>query len=269
MVYLKTEKLPEINGKCVMIGKAAVPFEPFLYQEKVPVILSGKTIYNVNGTEGKTITPIVFNIVASDGSDVSYALSSGTIPNGITLTGKSISGTPTVYGDFSATVTATSGEAASELSIAFFLENPVVEKYPHDLTSNTSDPHWELSCDSWFLKDPDSLYKAFDSDENTGVSAGYHQIYRAELIRWVRTDGKLFSISSVSLLFSFGPIPFDVYGVKSDGSRVELALYEPPMSGSDQKVTLQINSTELFSGVSIDLAGNYSPDITIVEITVS
>ena len=46
MVYLKTEKLPEINGKCVMIGKAAVPFEPFLYQEKVPVILSGKTIYD-------------------------------------------------------------------------------------------------------------------------------------------------------------------------------------------------------------------------------
>ena len=60
-----------------------------------------------------------------------------------------------------------------------------------------------------------------------------------------------------------------MYGVKSDGSRVELALYEPLIGGGDKKVTLQVNSTELFSGVSIDLAGNYSPDITIVEITVS
>ncbi len=269
MIYLKTAEIPGMNEKCILLQQAAVPFNSFTYQEKVPVTLSGKRTYNVSGTQGEPIAPIVFDIVASDGSDVFYSLSQGKIPNGLSLIGKSISGTPTVYGDFSATVTATSGEAASELFIAFFLENPVVEKYPHDLTSNTSDPHWELSCDSWFLKDPDSLYKAFDSDENTGVSAGYHQIYRAELIRWVRTDGKQFSISSVSLLFSFGPIPFDVYGVKSDGSRVELALYEPPMSGSDQKVTLQINSTELFSGVSIDLSGNYSPDIAIVEITVS
>ena len=253
MVYLKTEKLPEINGKCVMIGQAAVPFEPFLYQEKVPVTLSGETIYNVNGTEGKTITPIVFNIVASDGSDVSYALSSGTIPNGITLTGKSISGTPNVSGDFSATVTATSGDVSLEILINFFLENPVVEKYPHNLTSNTSDPDWELSGAS----QNDSLYKAFDSNPDTyftfQMSSESGTQVAGVAIQWVRTDGKEFSVSSVTML----------YGITADGDEIELA----PKTTSGTH-TINVDSDELVSGIKVFMDGNYGT-IHISEITVS
>ena len=249
-----------------MIGQAAVPFEPFLYQEKVPVTLSGETIYNVNGTEGKTITPIVFNIVASDGSDVSYALSSGTIPNGITLTGKSISGTPNVSGDFSATVTATSGDVSLEILINFFLENPVVEKYPHNLTSNTSDPDWELSG----AYQDDSLYKAFDSNPDTyftfNMSSGEPGTQvSGSAIQWVRTDGKEFSVSSVTIAtYNNGAIPpVQLYGITADGDEIELA---PKTTVGTH--TINVDSDELVSGINVIMDGGYGP-INISEITVS
>ena len=248
-----------------MIGQAAVPFEPFLYQEKVPVTLSGKTIYNVNGTKGRTITPIVFNIVASDGSDISYALSSGTIPNGITLTGKSISGTPNVSGDFSATVTATSGDVSLEILINFFLENPVVEKYPHNLTSNTSDPDWELSG----AYQNDSLYKAFDSNPDTyftfQMSSESGTQVAGTAIQWVRTDGKEFSVSSVTIAtYNNGAIPpVQLYGITADGDEIELA---PKTTVGTH--TINVDSDELVSGINVIMDGGYGP-INISEITVS
>ena len=175
MVYLKTAKLPETDGKCVLIGQAAVPLSPFTY-----------------------------------------------------------------------------------------IDDSVVEKYPHDLTSNTSDPNWELSG-----LYQDDLYKAFDSNTDTyfmfQMSSESGTQVSGTAIQWVRTDGKVFSVSSVTIAtYNNGVIPpVWLYGTTADGDEIELA----PKTTSGTH-TINVDSDELVSGINVIMDGGYGP-INISEITVS
>ena len=84
-------------------------------------------------------------------------------------------------------------------------------------------------------------------------------------IQWVRTDGKEFSVSSVTIAtYNNGAIPpVHLYGITADGDEIELA----PKTTSGTH-TINVDSDELVSGIIVFMEGNYGT-IHISEITVS
>ncbi len=90
------------------------------------VTLSGTLFYEVTGTAGIEITPITFDMVASDGSPVTYAISSGyTLPAGLTLNGNTVSGTPTEAANESVCVLATAGDVTRTITLSLAITKPL------------------------------------------------------------------------------------------------------------------------------------------------
>ncbi|MBO4646644.1 MAG: putative Ig domain-containing protein [Lentisphaeria bacterium] len=84
------------------------------------VILSGKSFRNITGTKNSAMTSLPLGIIASDGSTVSYAIQSGQLPSGITLSSSGVlSGTPGAAGSSTAVIRATSGTATFDVTIVF------------------------------------------------------------------------------------------------------------------------------------------------------
>ena len=75
------------------------------------------------------LTPITFDIAASDGSTITYAVTDGTLPDGVTLTDGMISGTPTVSGNSEVRITATSGNASLEIVLSFSIQSAAEIEY--------------------------------------------------------------------------------------------------------------------------------------------
>lgn len=99
------------------------------------ITLSGTLFYHIAGAPGTEITPISFDLVASDGTPVTYAISSGyTLPAGLTLNGNTVSGTPVETTNESVCVLATAGDATQTITLVFAIEKPL-ELYRVDGTS--------------------------------------------------------------------------------------------------------------------------------------
>ena len=93
------------------------------------VTLSETTNYAISGTQNVVLTPITFDIAASDGSTITYAVTDGTLPDGVTLTDGMISGTPTVSGNSEVRITATSGNASLEIVLSFSIQSAAEIEY--------------------------------------------------------------------------------------------------------------------------------------------
>ncbi|WP_288611607.1 hypothetical protein [uncultured Victivallis sp.] len=79
-------------------------------------ILSGTTCYAITGTVGDAVD-IVFDAVSAKGEAVTYELTSGTLPAGVTLADGGISGTLQEAGTTAATVTATAGDETLVITV--------------------------------------------------------------------------------------------------------------------------------------------------------
>ena len=82
--------------------------------------VTGTTSYTVNGAL-ETVLTQTLDAVASDGSAVSFAVTEGTLPAGLTLNGNTISGTPTATASTTVKITATAGTASLVISVTFLI----------------------------------------------------------------------------------------------------------------------------------------------------
>lgn len=82
--------------------------------------ITGTTSYTVNGALDTVLTQTL-DAVASDGSAVSFAVTEGTLPAGLTLNGNTISGTPTATASTTVKITATAGTASLVISVTFLI----------------------------------------------------------------------------------------------------------------------------------------------------
>ena len=172
MVYLKISQAPEANKKCLIIGNSVLSFDVFSYEEKQDT-LSGTQSYNIIGYQNKEIEPIVLDIVASNGNPVSYSLSDGALPSGLSLSDGIISGTPESIEETTAQITAASGNLSLIITLSFTI---TYLKYPSNLTSNTSDVDWKVVGTN-------DAYKVFDGNLDS-----YFQYYSLtnEVMYWYR-----------------------------------------------------------------------------------
>lgn len=82
--------------------------------------VTGTTNYTVNGAL-ETVLTQTLDAVASDGSAVTFAVTEGTLPAGLTLNGNTISGTPTATASTTVKITATAGTASLVISVTFLI----------------------------------------------------------------------------------------------------------------------------------------------------
>ena len=82
--------------------------------------ITGTTSYTVNGAL-ETVLTQTLDAVASDGSAVTFAVTEGTLPAGLTLNGNTISGTPTATASTTVKITATAGTASLVISVTFLI----------------------------------------------------------------------------------------------------------------------------------------------------
>lgn len=82
--------------------------------------ITGTTSYTVNGAL-ETVLTQTLDAVASDGSAVTFAVTEGTLPAGLTLSGNTISGTPTATASTTVKITATAGTASLVISVTFLI----------------------------------------------------------------------------------------------------------------------------------------------------
>ena len=82
--------------------------------------ITGTTSYTVNGAL-ETVLTQTLDAVASDGSAVTFAVTEGTLPAGLTLNGNTISGTPTATASTTVKITATAGTASLDISVTFLI----------------------------------------------------------------------------------------------------------------------------------------------------
>ena len=82
--------------------------------------VTGTTSYTVNGAL-ETVLTQTLDAVASDGSAVTFAVTEGTLPAGLTLNGNTISGTPTATASTTVKITATAGTASLVISVTFLI----------------------------------------------------------------------------------------------------------------------------------------------------
>ena len=90
--------------------------------------LTGTTVYVISGKQGEALTQAL-DVAAADGSDVSYAVTEGTLPAGLTLSGSTISGTPEENGTSAVTITASAGGANLEISVTFMIDQALKMYY--------------------------------------------------------------------------------------------------------------------------------------------
>ena len=81
------------------------------------VTISGTTSYTKTLSAGTPFS-LMFDAAASNGADVEIALTSGTLPDGLSLSGKTLSGTPTSEGSAELTFTASATGVTMEISVS-------------------------------------------------------------------------------------------------------------------------------------------------------
>ena len=92
--------------------------------------LTGTASYKITGDSGKTITPVTLAITSSTGLPVTYAVTSGSLPGGVSLSNGVISGTPTTGVESTVTITATSSSGATKrITVTFDIEAPPAKMY--------------------------------------------------------------------------------------------------------------------------------------------
>lgn len=102
------------------------------------VTVSGTASYNATATVGSAFA-LTFDAAASDGSDVTVVLKSGTLPAGLTLSGKTLSGTPTAEGSAMLVFTASNGAASMEITVVLTIGKAAVMYYgyvPYSVAGN-------------------------------------------------------------------------------------------------------------------------------------
>lgn len=106
------------NGKWVAVAVQALD----------AVTLSGTQEYNRALTAGSPWS-LTFDVVASNGADVEIALTSGTLPAGLALDGKTLSGTPAAAGSAELVFTASTTGAAMEIRVTLTVTAALVMYY--------------------------------------------------------------------------------------------------------------------------------------------
>lgn len=99
--------------------------------------ITGTTSYTVNGAL-ETVLTQTLDAVASDGSAVTFAVTEGTLPAGLTLNGNTISGTPTATASTTVKITATAGTASLVISVTFLIAAAPEPMYYGYITSEVA-----------------------------------------------------------------------------------------------------------------------------------
>lgn len=94
------------------------------------VTISGTQEYNENLTVGKNFS-LTFDAIASNGSAVEIELTSGTLPAGLALNGKTISGTPSAEGTASLVFTASADGATMRISVELTIAKQLIMYLGH------------------------------------------------------------------------------------------------------------------------------------------
>lgn len=94
------------------------------------VTISGTQEYNENLTVGKPFS-LTFDAIASNGSAVEIELTSGTLPAGLALNGKTISGTPSAEGTASLVFTASADGATMRISVELTIAKQLIMYLGH------------------------------------------------------------------------------------------------------------------------------------------
>ena len=92
--------------------------------------ISGTQEYNENLTVGKTFS-LTFDAIASNGSAVEIELTSGTLPAGLSLNGKTISGTPSAEGTASLVFTASADGATMQIRVELTIAKQLIMYLGH------------------------------------------------------------------------------------------------------------------------------------------
>ena len=100
------------------------------------VTVSGTRSYTRTESVGSMFS-LTFDAVASDGSAVAITLKSGTVPNGLSLSGKTLSGTPTAEGNATLVFTAASGAAIMEITVSLTIQKEAVMYYGYVAATNS------------------------------------------------------------------------------------------------------------------------------------
>lgn len=94
------------------------------------VTISGTASYTKTPTVGESFS-LTFDAVASNGADVEITLTSGTLPDGLSLSGKTLSGTPTSEGSAELTFTASADGATMEIQVQLTIEKQAMMYFGH------------------------------------------------------------------------------------------------------------------------------------------
>ena len=108
--------------------------------------ITGTTSYTVNGAL-ETVLTQTLDAVASDGSAVSFAVTEGTLPAGLTLNGNTISGTPTATASTTVKITATAGTASLVISVTFLIADAPEPMYYGCINDGTTYKVSQITAD--------------------------------------------------------------------------------------------------------------------------
>ena len=112
------------NGRWVAVAVAALE----------DVSLSGTTEYQEELKVGAPFS-IVFDVVASNGADVEFTLTGGTLPAGITLSGRTLAGTPTAGGSAELVFTAQATGVTLEITVSLVIVEAQTMYYGYVMSS--------------------------------------------------------------------------------------------------------------------------------------
>lgn len=108
--------------------------------------ITGTTSYTVNGAL-ETVLTQTLDAVASDGSAVTFAVTEGTLPAGLTLNGNTISGTPTATSSTTVKITATAGTASLVISVTFLIADAPEPMYYGCINDGTTYKVSQITAD--------------------------------------------------------------------------------------------------------------------------
>lgn len=108
--------------------------------------ITGTTSYTVNGAL-ETVLTQTLDAVASDGSAVTFAVTEGTLPAGLTLNGNTISGTPTATASTTVKITATAGTASLVISVTFLIADAPEPMYYGCINDGTTYKVSQITAD--------------------------------------------------------------------------------------------------------------------------
>ena len=108
--------------------------------------ITGTTSYTVNGAL-ETVLTQTLDAVASDGSAVSFAVTEGTLPAGLTLNGNTISGTPAATASTTVKITATAGTASLVISVTFLIADAPEPMYYGCINDGTTYKVSQITAD--------------------------------------------------------------------------------------------------------------------------